>query len=57
MNIEKTIETPEEKAARLEDEYLNAIAKHYPEFDIPTARFIYRAQFSGELTPVQAKDI
>lgn len=51
------IETPDEKVVRLEDEYLNEIAKFFPEFDIATARYLYRAQLSGELSvPAQVKD-
>ena len=49
INYCSPIETQAEKAQRLEDEHLNMVAKHHPEFDIPTARAMYRMYLSGEL--------
>lgn len=49
------VETPKENADRLQDEYLNRIAEHYPEADLPTARVIYSLSLSGSLPPVPAK--
>lgn len=50
------IETPAEKAQRLEDEHLNMVAKLHPEFDIPTARAMYRMYLSGELAAPKGGD-
>lgn len=53
----KPIETPEEKASRLKDEWCKSAAKQLKNLEyISALTSIYDAMLSGELPPVQAKD-